>query len=1141
MDQEVLAVPPKLMKMRRRLAFFALGWVLTVVLAGLWAAQYRLHAYRQETANNGIQRLNSLQDNIENHFRSLAALGQVLARQPAFIEFLRHDIAPEPAKVTEANRLPLRSALTARPDVTAMSIQLGKLVNDFQIRQAYIEDAFGTGVADSTYQDVNNSIIGANFRIRTYFTEAMETGAGFQFVMGRISRKPGFNFSARVSDGERALGIIILKTDPGSMARIFSDTSGRIMNVVDANGVVVAGNRPDQLIQQVPGAPSLTGRNREMEGAYRTMPGKLGWTPVDVELGEQQAATGMLIGQQRYLVQNRPLNDYPFAIWVMSPLSAEATIVNSTWLGGILVAVTGCLALWAYFRRVERQEALDQVRRETLDMTRALPLTLFRYRTSPEGEGRFSYIGPGVRKLFGLNETDLANRAPWIWKLSGTNGEHPPTEPTEFAVDQANQQHWISVNSAMARSADGGRVYDGYWLDVTARRQAELRFETVFTHAPSAFFFFHRERGMLRCNQSTLKLFGAKDAEQLAGQLPWDSAMSPAKQANGESSADLAMQIMDSYRQGDTQPIRFEWRHQRLDGSTFEAEVMLIWLGHEDRDLYFAIVDDVTARKKTEEALRTASEAAQETTRAKSAFLANMSHEIRTPMNAIIGMTHLALEDGPADKIRSYVSKAHQAANNLLAIINDVLDMSKIEAGHLELECIDFSLQDVLNQVTDVLGLPAESKHLELLFTAPPDLPSNLMGDPTRLRQILVNLGSNAIKFTDKGSVTMGLEVQHQSGSELVLHGWVTDTGIGMSQEQQTRLFQPFSQVDASTTRRYGGTGLGLTISRQLAERMGGRLWLESEINKGSTFHFTVRMGVPARVSPMALLSESWRNKRVLLVDDNADARQVLGRMTTSLGLQVDFAESGEQALQQLKAVDRPYDWILLDWRMPGMDGITCAQHIHELVQTRFPHDNPCILLVTAFNKSDALVAAKDVQLADVLTKPVTPSTLFESLGRAFNHVHRPTSKQIETVAAQSKPGLAPALQGARVLLVEDQPLNQELARELLIRAGADVFIAEDGKQALEALDSEPAFDCVLMDCQMPRMDGYTATRRIRSDPRWQHLPIIAMTASALVSDREHALSAGMNDHVPKPLDVKQMYQVISRWVGVARNAKITA
>ncbi|TAK84691.1 MAG: response regulator, partial [Aquabacterium sp.] len=390
----------------------------------------------------------------------------------------------------------------------------------------------------------------------------------------------------------------------------------------------------------------------------------------------------------------------------------------------------------------------------------------------------------------------------------------------------------------------------------------------------------------------------------------------------------------------------------------------------------------------------------------------------------------------------------------------------------------------------------------------------------------------------DQGSVTIGLEMQHRNGQDVVLHGWVRDTGMGMSPEQQSKLFQAFSQVDASTTRRFGGTGLGLTISRQLAERMDGRVWVDSQLNVGSTFHFTVRMRLPERQTPMALLSDDWRGKRVLLVDDNADARQVLGQMTSKLGLKVDFASSGEEALTQVQQTPQPYDWILLDWKMPGMDGVTCARHVHELAQARFPHANPCILLVTAFNKADAMKAAKDIPLADVLTKPVTPSTLFDSLTRALT---QGAGMRVIAEHAAAPPAAikAPDLKGIRVLLAEDQPLNQELARELLQRAGAEVIIAEDGAQALQHLQDDPAFDCVLMDCQMPRMDGYTATQRIRANDKWRHLPIIAMTASALVSDRDRALAVGMNDHIPKPLDVNQMYQVISRWIRVAQRARM--
>ncbi|MGQ0598993.1 response regulator [Aquabacterium sp.] len=1128
---------PDINPLRRKLLFAALAWTAAVVVVGILVGQSRIHAFRQAAVNNGNVRLSGLQDNVENHFRSLAALGQVLARETSFVDFLRQNIAPDTSASNKIDPKRLRDELTARPAVQKMSRQLNGIVQNFQIRQAYLQNAYGTTVADNSYLDPRYSTIGHNFHIRDYFIDAMETGAGFQFVMGRVSNKPGFNFSARIDDGARALGVLILKTDPASMARLFTDTAGRYLHIVDANGVIVAGNQAEALLQRVPGAPSLVGREKQMEGAYLGMPKPVNWKPIVIDSGKGTQA-GVEIGRQRYLSLTRQLNGYPYTLWVLAPLAAEDTIQASTTVGAALAMALGWLVIWAYLRRMERQSAVEQARLETLDMTRALPLTLFRYRVAPDGRGKFAYIGSGVRQLFGLDEATLKANPGFAWGPDDKPQPHPPTEPVEFEVDAQQQRHWISVNSAVASTQDGGQVYDGYWLDVTARRQAELRFDAVFNHATSAFLFFHLEKGILRCNPATLSLYGADRFEQLQGLRPWLAPLSPARQPNGEASQALAEQLLESARDGN-QAGRIEWRMCRLDGQAFDAEVMLLWLGYEDKDLYFAIVDDVTARKQTEEALRAASKAAQETTRAKSAFLANMSHEIRTPMNAIIGMTHLALDDAPPDKLRQYVIKAHQAANNLLQIINDVLDMSKIEAGHLELECIDFDLQDVLTHVSDVLGLPAERKGLELLFTAPPDLPARLMGDPTRLRQVLVNLGSNAIKFTDKGSVTIGLEIQHVNGQAIVLHGWVRDTGMGMSPDQQAKLFQPFSQVDASTTRRFGGTGLGLTISRQLTERMGGRLWVDSELHKGSTFHFTLRMSLPARSLPMALATEDWRGKHVLLVDDNADARQVLGQMASNLGLSVDFASAGEEALAHLQQADAPYDCIMLDWKMPGMDGVTCARRIHELVHERFPDENPCILLVTAFNRADAMKAAEDIPLADILTKPVTPSSLFDSLTRAMSHGAAPLQAVMPHPLERPKTQV-PDLRGVKVLLVEDQPLNQELAKELLSRAGAEVTIAQDGYEALTQLQQNPtAFNCVLMDCQMPHMDGYTTTEHIRSDARWKHLPIIAMTASALVSDRERALAVGMNDHVPKPLDVNQMYQVISRWIQVAHRARI--
>jgi len=1137
MDQEVLAVSPDLSQMRRRLLWLAGLWLLVVLAVSAWLTQWRLQSFRQAAVSGSTARLNSLQDNIENHFRSLAALGQVLARQPHYAEFLRQDLGPEPSRVSDAKRLQWRQQLQARAHVIAMSTQLDKLAEDFQIRQAYVLDAYGTVVADSAYLDQASSLIGANLRTTDYFVQGMAAGKGFQFVMGKISRKPGFNIASRIDDGPRSQGLLILKTDPVSMARMFTDTTGRILNLVDANGVVVASNKAPLLVRRVPDAPALAGREREIAQTYGQTPSDLNWQGLSLDAGAQRLVA-MEIDQQRYLLQTRVLQGYPYTLWVLSPLAGENDIWLAATLQGATALLAGWLALWAYVRRLERQEAVEQVRRETLDMTRALPLTLFRYRVSPSGRGRFSYIGPGARQLFGVDEATLASHPQALWARCGLQDDKPPTQASEFAAEIDGLQRWVSINSAVATAPDGGQIYDGYWLDVTSRRQAEWRFEAAFTHAPGAQFFFHRTKGIQRCNPATLRLFGASHTSQLQGQVPWTPPLSPPRQSASLSSSDAALSLMQRVGQAQHEPVKSEWHHLRLDGTPIDCELTLIWLGHEDDGLYFAIIEDVSARKQTEDALRTARDAARETTRAKSAFLANMSHEIRTPMNAIIGMTHLALGDGTPDRLRSYVGKAHQAANSLLQIVNDILDMSKIEAGHLELECIEFPLQDVLDQLANVLGLTAEQKGLELLFTLSPDLPSHLMGDPTRLRQILVNLGANAIKFSDQGSVTIGLDVQHRHGDALVLHGWVRDTGIGMSAAQQQRLFQPFSQVDASTTRRYGGTGLGLTISQQLAELMHGRIWVDSQLNEGSTFHFTVRVGLPARAHTVGMLKEVWQGKHLLLVDDNADAREVLGQMAANLGLRVDFASSGQQALSQIERTARPYDWILLDWKMPQMDGIDCAARIHALMRTRFPQDSLCILLVTAFNREDALKAASGVALADVLTKPVTPSSLFDSLSKVSQMVPAPAPASPALVSTPpAAPDQATLLEGVRVLLAEDQPLNQELACELLQRVGASVVVAQDGRQALQALQDAPdGFDCVLMDCQMPHMDGYAATHLIRQEAQWQRLPIIAMTASALVSDRERALAAGMNDHISKPLDVQQMYQVIGRWVNVARH-----
>jgi PAS domain S-box-containing protein len=746
-------------------------------------------------------------------------------------------------------------------------------------------------------------------------------------------------------------------------------------------------------------------------------------------------------------------------------------------------------------------------------------------------DGYFKRVNPAFEKTLGYTEQEVLSR-PMVEFV------HP--DDVESTVEEASRQNRFYRTRRFVnryRAKDGSyRLLEwtttfnrdeltrfGIAHDITEQRrwenslrESEQRFRLMADSCPTIIWVTGADGRVRLTNRMCREFFGAD----------FDSAETPVPESllHPDDREDYVVRWLDAVRRRG--PFRAEARVRRADGgwrwisSYGEPRISAggEFLGH------VGISPDFTEHKQAEETLHSAKLAAEAANRAKGEFLANMSHEIRTPMNAVIGLSELALGTDLTPDQRVYLEGVKDSAESLLRLLNDILDFSKIEAGKLEFEIVEFDLRRLIESTAKVLGVRAFAKGLELAAEVAPTVPRRILGDPARLRQVLVNLIGNAIKFTDRGEVVISVDCGALNPTEVELHFQIRDTGIGIPREKQDLVFQPFVQADASTTRRFGGTGLGLTISSQLVAHMNGRIWVESEEGKGAVFHLTARFGLVAAANPTPV-ADSLRDTGVLVVDDNQASRDILVRALAHAGCRVDACSSTAAALDLLR--EHPYSFALIDVHMPELDGFALLEQVHADP----PLANLRVLLLNSGVHPGDAARARELGARAHLVKPVGECELFEALRR------------ISSDAADGQ-GLAPAEPPepaedtpVRILVVEDNPVNRLLATRLIEKQHYRVTAVTNGQEALDRLAAE-TFDCVLMDVQMPVMDGFEATAAIRRRERetGAFLPVIAMTAHAMTGDLERCLAAGMNGYVTKPVNAADLFAAIEKALGGAGN-----
>ena len=834
------------------------------------------------------------------------------------------------------------------------------------------------------------------------------------------------------------------------------------------------------------------------------------------------------------------------------------------WIAGMTLVSGTILGIILYSNRklkteVKERKRIENALRQAEEHSRLILESVGEGIIGQDARGICTFVNRAALEMLGYQDHELLGQ-PVHETIHHSKPDQTPYPPEACAMCRAGIRSFKGVGDEVIWRKDGSGFqarYSSTWIrnegqsagsvivfkDVTHRKKAEEQLRKLYKaveQSPVSVVITDPDGTIEYVNPMFTRVTGYTSVEALG--------QNPRILKSDQTPAGTFKALWDTITSG--RAWQGELQNKKKNGALIWEAVNIspIFSGKGEITNYLCVKEDITQRKKMEASLieshhqleaavavsKQEKRRAEAADKAKSQFLANMSHEIRTPMNAIIGMTHLTLQTDLTPRQQDYVGKIDASAKSLLGLINDILDFSKIEAGKLDMETLEFSLDETLENLAGLILVKAgEKKDLEVLFRVDPDTPNSLVGDPLRLNQVLVNLGNNAVKFTEKGHIIVGVDVKETNKEQAVIRFSVTDSGIGMTPGQQQKLFKAFGQADTSTTRKYGGTGLGLIISKRIVEMMGGSIALDSTYGKGSTFSFTVPLKLGSQASHRRpALDAELAGINVMVIDDNPAARQIFLDMLGAFSLTATGAGSGQEGLALMHRAAVPYNLILVDAHMPGMDGFETAQAIRQLPAGSDAGPGPApgrtkIVLVCSGDTQAIRSRAEKMALDGILVKPASYSGLFNALVNAFGRAMGTKLVSRKEVTAKTLPR---EILGARILLVEDHDINQQVAREILEGAGFWVDVAGNGEQGLSQAVSFP-FDLVLMDLEMPVMDGYGATRKIRGHKSREELPIIAMTAAAMPKDRQRAMAAGMNDHVSKPIDLNELFKALSKWI----------